>query len=100
LPFGGSIIILGGKTVNEKSIAHPKYHLIVNKPNPEMTLVVFRETRMSHLLLWGNVYAQIIRNGIRNEHVTENHNSMNVIWQVGKGSRVYLRILLNNKISY
>ena len=28
-----------------------------------MTSFVFRETMMSHLLLWGNAYAQIIRNG-------------------------------------
>ncbi len=28
-----------------------------------MTSFVFRETIMSHLLLWGNAYAQIIRNG-------------------------------------
>ena len=28
-----------------------------------MTSFVFRETLMTHLLLWGNAYAQIIRNG-------------------------------------
>ena len=28
-----------------------------------MTYFVFRETLMTHLLLWGNAYAQIIRNG-------------------------------------
>ena len=28
-----------------------------------MSFFVFRETLMSHLLLWGNAYAQIIRNG-------------------------------------
>ena len=28
-----------------------------------MTSFVFRETLMSHLLLWGNAYAQILRNG-------------------------------------
>lgn len=28
-----------------------------------MTSFVFRETMMTHLLLWGNAYAQIIRNG-------------------------------------
>ncbi len=32
-------------------------------PNPEMTSFVFRETLMGHLLLWGNSYSQIIRNG-------------------------------------
>ena len=28
-----------------------------------MTSFVFRETLMTHLLLWGNAYAQVIRNG-------------------------------------
>ncbi|MBS3885934.1 MAG: phage portal protein, partial [Dethiobacter sp.] len=34
-----------------------------DEPNPEMTSFVFRETLMGHLLLWGNAYAQIIRDG-------------------------------------
>lgn len=50
----------GGK---EKSIDHPLYFLLHDEPNPEMTSFVFRETLMTHLLLWGNAYAQIIRNG-------------------------------------
>lgn len=29
----------------------------------KMSSFVFRETLMTHLLLWGNAYAQIIRNG-------------------------------------
>jgi len=28
-----------------------------------MTSFIFRETLMTHLLLWGNAYAQIVRNG-------------------------------------
>lgn len=42
---------------------HPLYHLLHDEPNPEMTSFVFRETLMTHLLLWGNAYAQIIRDG-------------------------------------
>ena len=49
----------GGK---EKAYKHPLYHLLHDEPNPEMTSFAFRETLMSHLLLWGNAYAQIIRN--------------------------------------
>lgn len=37
--------------------------LLHDEPNPEMTSFIFRETLMCHLLLWGNAYAQIIRNG-------------------------------------
>ena len=50
----------GGK---EKAIDHPLYRLLHDEPNPEMTSFIFRETLMTHLLLWGNAYSQIIRNG-------------------------------------
>jgi len=49
----------GGK---EKNLKHPLYKLLHDEPNPEMTSFAFRETLMSHLLLWGNAYAQVIRN--------------------------------------
>ena len=47
----------------EKALNHPLYLLLHDEPNPEMSSFVFRETLMTHLLLWGNAYAQIIRNG-------------------------------------
>ena len=47
----------------EKAKEHSIYHLLADEPNPEMTSFVFRETLMGHLLLWGNAYAQIIRDG-------------------------------------
>ena len=47
----------------EKALEHPLYYLLHNEPNAEMTSFVFRETLMSHLLLWGNAYDQIIRDG-------------------------------------
>jgi HK97 family phage portal protein len=49
----------GGK---EKYWQHSLYRLLHDEPNSEMTSFAFRETLMSHLLLWGNAYAQIIRN--------------------------------------
>ena len=50
----------GGK---EKAINHPLYHLLHDEPNPEMTAYSFFEVALTHLLLWGNSYSQIIRNG-------------------------------------
>ena len=50
----------GGK---ELVYNHQLYHILHDEPNPEMTSFVFRETLMSHLLVWGNAYAQIIRDG-------------------------------------
>jgi len=49
----------GGK---ERALQHPLYRLLHDEPNPEMTSFAFRETLMSHLLLWGNAYAQVLRN--------------------------------------
>ena len=46
-----------------KAVEHPLYRLLHDEPNPEMSSFVFRETLMTHLLLWGNAYSQIIRNG-------------------------------------
>ena len=47
----------------EKAVSHPLYTVLHDEPNKEMTSFIFRETLMTHLLLWGNAYAQIIRNG-------------------------------------
>ena len=47
----------------ERVPQHPLYFLLHDQPNPEMTSFIFRETLMSHLLIYGNAYAQIIRNG-------------------------------------
>lgn len=49
----------GGKG---KALRHPLYNLLHDEPNPEMTAFSFRETLMTHLLLWGYGYAQIVRN--------------------------------------
>jgi HK97 family phage portal protein len=50
----------GGKELDYK---HPLYKLLHDEPNPEMTSFIWRETMMTHLMLWGNAYSQIIRNG-------------------------------------
>ena len=50
----------GGK---ERAPNHALFYLLHDAPNTEMTSFVFRETLMAHLLLWGNAYAQIIRDG-------------------------------------
>lgn len=47
----------------EQDVNHQLYYLLHDEPNPDMTSFVFRETLMTHLLIWGNAYAQIIRDG-------------------------------------
>lgn len=46
----------GGK---ERATDHPLYLVLHDQVNPYMTSMVFRETLMAHLLLWGNAYAEI-----------------------------------------
>ncbi len=53
----------GSDAGSNKATKHPLYRLIHDEPNPEMTSFVWRETMLTHLLLWGNSYSQIIRNG-------------------------------------
>ena len=50
----------GGKA---KAKDHPLYKVLYRQANPEMTSYSFWETAMTHLLLWGNFYAQIVREG-------------------------------------
>lgn len=44
----------------KKAVDHPYYYLLHDEPNPEMSSFTFRETLMTHLLLYGNAYAQKI----------------------------------------
>lgn len=43
----------------EKAYDHPCYYMLHDLANEEMTSFTFRETMMTHLLLWGNAYAEI-----------------------------------------
>jgi len=45
----------------DRATAHPTYNLAHKKANPEMPAYIFRETLMAHILIYGNAYAQIIR---------------------------------------
>lgn len=50
----------GGREVARE---HAVYRLLHDRPNPDMTAVVFRELMMLYVLLWGNAYALIVFNG-------------------------------------
>jgi HK97 family phage portal protein len=39
------------------------YRIMHDETNPYITAMAFRETLMAHVLLWGNGYAEIVRNG-------------------------------------
>lgn len=42
---------------------HPLFKILHSRPNPAMTSFTFRETMIAHLVLRGNAYAKIKRNG-------------------------------------
>jgi HK97 family phage portal protein len=42
----------------ERAPTHPLYPVLHDQANPEQTSFAFRETMMSHVLLWGNAYAE------------------------------------------
>lgn len=42
---------------------HPLFKVLHRRPNPWMTAFTFRETMVGHLVLRGNAYARIVRNG-------------------------------------
>ncbi len=60
LPFG---VYESTDTGSRKAQEHQLYRLLHDEPNPEMTSFIWRETMLTHLLLYGNSYCQIIRSG-------------------------------------
>ncbi len=47
----------------EKAVDHTLYRILHDEPNPEMSSFSYREVLLTHLLLWGNSYSQILRSG-------------------------------------
>lgn len=60
LPVG--LYTRGAEGERIKAVDHPLYKVIHDEPNPEMTSFNFREALQTHLLLWGNAYAQKVKN--------------------------------------
>ena len=43
----------------ERAPDHPAHKLLHNRPNPEMSSYIWRQTAVAHMLLWGNSYNEI-----------------------------------------
>jgi HK97 family phage portal protein len=52
------------RTGRESALEHPVNWLLHKQPNPEMTPFHFKQALMSHVLTWGNGYAEIERDGM------------------------------------
>lgn len=74
----------------EKATYHPLYTVLHNMPNSDMASFYFRETLMTHLLLWGNAYDQITRRG----------NQMVEIWPLHPAYVRIEREPVTNKLIY
>ena len=66
--------------------SHALYTLLHDLPNPEMTAFDFRSTMMRWLTLWGNAYAEIVRDGqgritslwpLRSDRMTMGRDTLN-----------------------
>lgn len=52
---------VSGRTSKHEATSHDLYDMLANEPNDEMTSFTFRKTLQTHMLLWGNAYAEIQR---------------------------------------
>ena len=50
-------------TGKERAVDHPLYRVLHDAPNPERPSFLWREQSQTHLLLLGNAYSQIVRDG-------------------------------------
>lgn len=47
----------------ERFPGHPLYEILHDRPNPYMSAMSYRETKLGHVLLWGNTYSEIEYSG-------------------------------------
>ncbi len=52
-----------GDREKERAVDHPAYPLLNRRPNPWMNAYTLRQTLQGHLCLWGNAFAEILRDG-------------------------------------
>ncbi len=53
-------VVDGGK---DRFLSNPLYRLVHDMPNPEETSMTWRQTMQAHVLLYGNGYSEIVRDG-------------------------------------
>jgi HK97 family phage portal protein len=47
----------------DRYVDDPRYYMLHERPNPQTAKPVFWETFVAHIILWGNAYAEIVRDG-------------------------------------
>ena len=85
----------GGK---QKARSHPLYRLLHDSPNPETPSFVFFEALQAHLLLYGNAYAEIERNGAGIPVALWPLHPANVRVERRNGRKVYLVLVQGQEV--
>jgi len=82
-----------------RAAGHPLYPLLHDKPNPEMSAMVFREAMTAHILSWGNCFA---------EKELDRMNRVKALWPIGPhrvtvyrqkdSGEIYYEVRLENNV--
>lgn len=75
---------------SEKKGKTPLNWLLSRQPNPEMNSFTFRETLCSNVLLWGNAYAEVVREGATPTAIYPIDPSLVDVQRDKSGNLVYL----------
>jgi HK97 family phage portal protein len=77
----------GGKA---RAFSEPLYRILHDRPNPEMTSYQMRETIMGHLLLRGNAYLNVVRNGYGVTELWPLNPDRMALWRDNAGTLYYV----------
>jgi len=86
------------KTVKDKRkriTDHPSLQVLTYRANPLMSAINVRRTLTAHMLSWGNMYAEIVRDGMNNivelwpltpDRVTPQWRSGTIVYEINRGT--------------
>ena len=80
-------------TGKEKAVAHPVYKLLHVRPNPYQSAFTFREQMLAHLLIYGDWFCEVERDGKGQALALWPLNPVNVrieFWGERKDQKVYI----------
>lgn len=75
---------------------HPAYRLLRRKPNSEMTANIFKETLTGHMMIGGNGYAFILRDGSGNP-IELRPLEPCMTWPVREGGRLFYQTMVDGR---
>ena len=79
------------------ALKHPLYRIMHSRANPLMTAMALRETMIAHVLLWGNAYAEIVRNGLGEIVQLWPISPNRVNFFIGEDTQIYYEITVDSQ---